>query len=239
MNCSKCGDPVAADAGFCRGCGAILLGRSASASIVEGTTPRPPSSVTAAHGTAPAMLPRTSRSQRGGDGYRMRGVMLTLDCAIIAAGLVVLLSTTISWYETSVVVHGVRETLSRHLLSGRLGIQRPLVPIVAGVTVIEVLLNMARVRARQEAWRSQRGVVMLLCVLQFVLVVSCILSSPLSSNSLANIGISLDTGPGGWLALGGASLGLLVAFARLFAGRSALGRSTPLPSRTRGQPSSR
>jgi len=229
---------VAADAAFCRGCGAILLGRSASARIVEGTSPPPASSAAAAHGMTPAMAGRTSGSRLGGNDDRMRRLMLSLDCAIIAAAFVVLLSTTISWYETSAVVHGVRETLSRRLLSGRVGIQRPLVPIVAGVTVTEVLLNMARVRSRQEAWRSHRGVVMLLCVVQLVLVVSCILSSPLGSNSLANIGISLDTGPGGWLALSGASAGLLVAFGRLFAGRPALGRSTALSSRARGQPSS-
>jgi len=150
-----------------------------------------------------------------------------LDCGILAASGVVLLSITLSWYQASAVVAGVRETVTRHLLSGDAGIQRPLVPIVAGLIVIEVVWNMVRLRTHRQAWAAHRGAVMLLCVVQFVLVVSCMLSSPLSANSLANIGISINTGPGAWVALCAAVVGAVMAFGRMFAGGPALGRAMP------------
>lgn len=262
MNCSSCGGQVLADAGFCRKCGAILRGKSASATVIlssdAGTSPPasrlepplagysqptppvtlPPSAGLYAPGITPptnlAIGSRQSGKDPNGNDHRMRRHMLAFDDAIIAASGIVLISTAINWYQTTRVVNGVRETLTRHLLSGNAGIQRPLVPIVAGLTVIEVVANMVRLRRSQQAWRAHRGVVMLLCVVEFALVVSCMLSSPLSVDSLANIGISINTGPGGWVALCGAIVGMVAAFGRMFAGRSALGRSSPIPSRTRG-----
>jgi hypothetical protein len=219
-------------------------------------SPEPPSSTLDAYGQpaqgftappgaglySPVISPPTKRATdaqlsgkyAAGNDRRMRRHMLAFDYGIIAASAVVLLSTTVNWYQTSVVLNGVRVVLTRHLLSGNAGIQRPLVPIVAALTVVEVVLNMARLRTTQQAWRLHRGAVMLLCVLEFVLVVSCMLSSPLSADSLANIGISINTGPGGWIALCGASVGVIAAFGRMFAGRSALGQSRSMPSRSGG-----
>lgn len=266
MNCSSCGGQVLADAGFCRNCGAILRGKSASASVIPSSpdagvspppsSPEPPAAPLGEYSEpmqpfplapsaglySPATSPPTkwaTDSRQSGmyparSDHRTRRYMLSLDYGIIAASGIVLFSTTISWYRASVVINGVRETLTRSLLSGNVGIQRPLVPIVAGLTVIEVVLNMVWLRTSQQAWKAHRGVIMLLCVVEFVLVVSCMLSSPLGANSLANIGISINTGPGGWVALCGAIVGIIAAFGRMFAGRSALGRSTPVPSRARG-----
>ena len=39
MICSNCGTPLASDAGFCRGCGATLRGKGASAVAIPGTPP--------------------------------------------------------------------------------------------------------------------------------------------------------------------------------------------------------
>lgn len=231
MSCPSCGAPVPAEAGFCRSCGAILRGSAALAASAA--------SATAASATAgptpgrPTGSGHPARLAHAADD-RMRRHMLALDCGIIAGSGIVLGSILLNWYEAKVVVKGVRVTVVRRLLSGHAGIQRPLVPIVAVLIVIEVLVNLARHRTTQEAWRAHRGVVMFLCVLQFVLVVSCMLSSPLSANSLANIGISINTGPGGWVALAGAIVGVLAGFARMFAGRPSLGRSAPAPVRARG-----
>ncbi|HXY43292.1 MAG TPA: hypothetical protein VEH29_03820 [Acidimicrobiales bacterium] len=160
--------------------------------------------------------------------------MLVFDGGVLAASGLILFSIATNWYEKGFIVDGARETVTRHLLSGNAGIQRPLLPILAGFTVVEVVLNMRWLRASQRAWRAHRGVVLLLCAVQLVLVVSCMLSSPLWAASLANIGISINAGPGGWIALGGAVIGLLAAVGRAFAGRTALGRSAPLPGRPRG-----
>jgi len=265
VNCSSCGGHVSADAGFCRNCGAILRGRSASATVTPlhpptgvsppASTPERPATPVGGYSQAtqpltlppstgrypPAIAPQTkwaTDSRQAGtyslkNDHRIRRHMLAFDYGIIAGSGIVLLSTTTNWYQTSAVVNGVRETLTRHLLSGNAGIQRPLVPIVAGLTVIEVVLNMVWLRTSQQAWRAHRGVVMLLCVAEFVLIVSCMLSSPLGIDSLGNVGISINTGPGGWIALCGAIVGIIAAFGRMFAGRSALGRSTPMPSRAR------
>jgi ribosomal protein L40E len=165
---------------------------------------------------------QTGRYPAGVDD-RMRRHMLAFDYGIIAAGGIVLFSITASWYEKRTFVNGVPLTVTRHLLAGNAGIQRPLVPIVAGLMIIEVVLNMVRMRGRREAWRRHRAVVLLLCVVELVLVVSCMLSSPLSADSLANIGISINTGPGGWIALCGAAIGLLAALGRAFTGSTALG----------------
>jgi hypothetical protein len=199
----------------------------------------PPFSPTVA-ASSPAMTPPTKWATDARQGryparndHRTRLYMLAFDDGIIAGSAIVLLSTTITWYQTNVVIHGLREVLKRSLLSGNAGIQRPLVPIVAALTVMEVLLNMVRLHTSQQAWRRHRGVVMFLCVFELVLVVSCMLSSPLGADSLSNIGISINTGPGSWVALCGAAVGVIAAFGRMFAGRSALGRSTPTPSRAR------
>jgi hypothetical protein len=164
----------------------------------------------------------------------MRRHMSVLDLGIIIGSAIVLASLLLNWYQAQVVVRGVRVTVVRHLLSADAGIQRPLVAVVAVLIAIEVVANFAWQRKAHEAWRPHRGVVMFLCVLQFVLVTSCMLSSPLSANSLANIGISLDTGPGGWVALAGAIVGVLAGGARMFAGRPALGRSAPASLRAGG-----
>jgi hypothetical protein len=165
----------------------------------------------------------------------MRRHMSGFDYVIMAGSVVVLLSTPITWYQKRLVVHGVVQTITRRLLSGNAGIQRPLVLVVAVLIVVEVIANLRSVHRYQEAWRRHRGAVMVLCIVQFVLVVSCILSSPLGANSLSNIGISVNTGPGGWVALTGSIVGVLAAFGRMFAGNSALGRSTSKPSGARGR----
>jgi hypothetical protein len=227
VNCSTCGAPVPAEAGFCRGCGTILRG---SAALVATRSANP----AARAPSAPARGAGPPGRLGAGTDDRMRRHMLVLDWGIIVGSGIVLASILLNWYQAKLVVKGVRVTVVRHLLSGDAGIQRPLVPIVAVLIVIEVLVNLARQRSTHEAWRAHRGVVMVLCVLQFVLVASCMLSSPLSANSLSNIGISVDTGPGGWVALAGAVVGVLAGCARMFAGRPALGRSAPTPLRAGG-----
>jgi hypothetical protein len=258
VSCSRCGGQVLADAGFCRNCGAILRGMSATASVISAEAgvsqpagdqvpaaaalgsysrhAQPFSPPTGGHPDTPAIAtpakwiaaPRQSDTYPASRDRRTRHHMLAFDYGIIAASVIVLFSATLTWYQTTLAVEGVRHTITRHLLSGNAGIQRPLVVIVAALTIVEVVLNMVNLHTRHRAWRAHRGVVVLLCVAEFVLVTSSMLSSPLSPDRLANIGISIDTGPGGWVALCGAVLGVIAAFGRMFAGRSALGRSNPV-----------
>jgi hypothetical protein len=302
VNCSNCGGHVPVDAGFCRNCGAILRGRSASATVipssvqagasppVSGPEPPPPPLADAGYFGPPldpawprqphdastggqtwsvhddgtsseagqetrtfmptprrpspaAHSPTTSLSTRWGtdsrqsgkysaeDDERMRRHMLALDYGIIAASGLVVLSTAINWYQASVVVAGERETLRRHLLSGSPGTQRWLVPIVAGLILTEVLLNMVWLRSSHREWKLHRGSAMFLCVADAVLVVNAMAASPFGGANLNNLGIQLDLGPGAWVALCGALVGIIAAFARMFAGRPALTRSAPTRSR--------
>jgi hypothetical protein len=153
--------------------------------------------------------------------------MLVFDYVIVAASAVVLLSTAINFYEYSRVVTGLRQTVTRHLLSDDAGVQRWLVPIVAGLIVIEVVLNIAWVRSSHREWRLHRGVAMVLCVLSLVFVVNAMAASPFGGFNLNNFGIQFDLAPGGWVAFCGAVLGVMAACARMFAGRPALTRSGP------------
>jgi hypothetical protein len=259
VNCSSCGRPVPVDAGFCRNCGAILRGRAASATVIPSfpqTGPSPPASGPEPpapplaeagyfgpplepgwHGqryessTKSATTSRQSGKYSAANDERMRRHMLAFDYGIIAASGLVLLSTTITWYQARIVVVGGRETLTRHLLSANAGIQRWLVPIVAALIITEVVLNMLWLRSSHREWKLHRGIAMLLCVVDLGLVVGCLASSPFGGVNLANLGLQFDLGPGAWLALSGAIAGILAAFARMFAGRPALTRSAVAPSR--------
>jgi hypothetical protein len=232
VNCNGCGNEAPADAGFCRNCGAILRGKFAN--IVfnpdsnAGTTPQTvasPSGETQEGTTDPGLpvtgsgMSRPVRHSASQGGYRYSS---TLDYGVLAAAVVVLVSLALNWYQASVTVHGVRETVTLHLLSGNAGIQRPLVPTVAGLIVAEVLANRVWFHKSRQEWKFHRGAVLSLCTLSFLLVGSCTLSSPLSPNLLANIGISINVGPGSWVALLGAVGGIVVALVRMFSGRPGL-----------------
>jgi hypothetical protein len=70
-----------------------------------------------------------------------------------------------------------------------------------------------------------------LALANLVLVGDCMASSPFGGAGLSNLGIQFALGPGAWVALSGAGLGVIVGFARLFAGRPALTRLEPTLSR--------
>lgn len=213
MRCSRCGTEVPAEAGYCRGCGAILRGSAATAALLDGAAP--------AAGKGPP--PTAQLADR--DSLRARSEPSRLEWAVVAAAITVLVSLAVNWYQATVLVRGSRETVTRHLLSGNAGIQRWMVPVCAVLVVGEVLANRIWCRQSRRQWRPHRGVLMLLCVVQLVLVASCMASSPLSPDLLANIGISINVGPGSWVALGGAVVGVGAAFGRMFSGGPQLGRS--------------
>ncbi len=208
MICPACGAEIPVDAGFCRICGEIVRGRYAS------TPPAPPE--------PPRRSDRTP-VPRGDQGLKYSSI---LDGAVTVGALAVIVSLGLSWYAASATVHGHVETITRHLLSGNFGIQRPLVPIVAAVTVIEVLANASLARRAQGEWSRHRAALVFFCALDLVLVVSSMLSSPLSPNRLSNLGISVNAGAGSYVALAGAAFAMFAASLRMFSGSPALGRST-------------
>ena len=214
MRCSRCGSEVPAEAGYCRGCGAILRGSSATAALLD-ASPFLADEAVAPPGATPSA--RNDPARRSGTS--------PLDWAAAAGAAVVLASLGINWYQATVVVGGTPETITRHLLSGDAGIQRWMVPVCAVLIVAEVVANRAWTGRSRRQWRSYRGLLLLLCVVEVVLVASCMLSSPLSPDLLANIGISINIGPGSWVALGGALGGVGAAFARMLSGGPQLGRS--------------
>jgi len=229
VNCPSCGAEVPDDAGFCRGCGAILGGKYArAAAAVSSPAPHPsaqPSGVVSS--AAKAGEPRRARPSSPAGGDRMLRVMSALDSCLVVSGVIVLVSLAIVWYTKSVVTVARRVTLERHLLSGNAGIQRWLVPIVAVSMIVEALVNLRRLSRWQHDWRRHRGVAVVLALANFVLVVSCMATSPFGGETLANLGVQFAVGPGGWVALGGAIVGIVVGTARMFVGAPALGRSAP------------
>jgi hypothetical protein len=240
VNCNGCGDEVPADAGFCRNCGAILRGKFANIVFNPGSLAdtRPPtvlpSSEETHQGTIGPRPPGTSsgnsrpvRHSASHGGYRYSSA---LDYGVLAAAVLVLVSLALNWYQATVTVRGVRQTVTLHLLSGNAGIQRPLVPTIAGLIVAEVLANRIWFHKSQQEWKFHRGAVLSLCTLSFLLVGSCMLSSPLSPNLLANIGISINVGPGSWVALLGAVAGIVVALVRMFSGRPGLAHYARRPA---------
>jgi hypothetical protein len=214
VRCSRCGSDLPAEAGYCRGCGAILRGSAATAALLDGVAP-----------SARDGAPSPPAALADGDSLQARPEPSRLEWAVVAAAISVLVSLALNWYEATVLVRGSRETVTRHLLSGNAGIQRWLVPVCAVLVVGEVMANRVWCRQSRRQWRPHRGVLMLLCVVQLVLVASCMASSPLSPDLLANIGISVNVGPGSWVALVGAVVGVGAAFGRMFSGGPQLGRS--------------
>lgn len=211
MTCPGCGADVPEDAGFCRACGTIVRGRAAPVRTRE-----PAGGPTARGSAATGAVARSAA--RGDRGDRS----LPLDVALLAAAVVVFVSSLLVWYERTVRVHGLFVRVTAGLLSGNAGIQRPLVPAVAGFLVAEVVANrlVAARHARELRWH--RGVVLAGFFAEVVLVASCIASSPLSPDQLANLGISLDPAPASFVGLGAAGAGLVVAMLRMFSGRPSL-----------------
>lgn len=146
--------------------------------------------------------------------------MLWFDYAVMSCAVVVLLTLFMPWYAEH--VHGA--TVTRRLLSGDAGIQRPLVPVVAGILILEGVANLWVLGLAGREWRYHRGVAFLLCVLNLILVGSSAASSPFTSENLSNLGIGLNPGLGAWLAIAGAATGIAAAVGRGFCGRPALTR---------------
>lgn len=208
VTCPGCGAEVPEDAGFCRGCGTILRGRAAPVKGFDRPTVTSP-----------------SRGEVGVSPTSRRDHSATLDYGMLAAALVVCASSLLVWYERTTTIHGANVTVTARLLSGDAGVQRPLVPAIAGFLAAEILLNrLTAVRGGHEL-RWHRAIVLASCVAEVVLVGSCIASSPLSPNQLANLGISLNPAPGSFVGLVAAGVALLIALLRMFSGRPSLAGS--------------
>jgi hypothetical protein len=155
---------------------------------------------------------------------RLRNSILALDFSLLLGAVLTFASVFMPWYQATIGP----VTVTRLLLAGQAGFFRWLVPVLAGALVLEAAASLGVFLTTDRESIVHRGLGFGLAVFSLVFVVVATASSPFAPISLSGMDIGIAPAAGGYLAIAGAVVAVLAAFARMFAGRPALTRSAAI-----------